>query len=199
MAFINYGEKHIALKVVYAGPAGSGKTATLRHVYEHTSDSSMRQGWALSSASDGRHYDYLPMELGEIRGFRTTIDLYTTPSALDRSEERLHLVEAVDGLVFVADCRAEQAAANVPCLHELRGHLVCHDYDLAKLPYVIQLNHSDAPGAASPATVATPLLSWHPDPAAVPVHVSSAQTGQGVFETLKSVSKLCLAALKRGA
>lgn len=198
MAFINHPEKAIEMKVVYCGPAGSGKTATLQHIYLRTRDPS--QG-ALrpETTHDGRQYDFLPFSLGEIGGYRTTLNLYTTPSAAAAAEERRHLMQRVDGVVFVADCRAGREAANLACLQELHGNVQSHGFDLARLPFVLQLNHSDAPGAASPAAVATPLAAWHPHPQSVPVHISAAPSGQGVFETLKSVSRLCLMELKKNA
>lgn len=100
-------------------------------------------------------------------------------------------------MVFVADCRADRADDNLASLAELRASSSSHGIDLAQLPVVVQLNHSDAPTAASAAAVATPLITWHADPAAVPVHMSAAPSGLGVFDRLKSISRLCLVALKR--
>lgn len=190
--------KLIELTVLYHGPATSGKTATLTHVFERTNDPELRRRWRSSASSDGgRMYDFLPMRLGDIRGFRTEICLVTVPSAPEAEPTRRDLVAETDGIVFVADCRPERQAANRASFEELWRHLVEAGRDLRRLPFVLQLNHADAPGAASLAAVATPLMTWHSDPAQVPVHASVASRGDGVFEALKSISKLCLLELRR--
>ncbi|MCA9623258.1 MAG: gliding-motility protein MglA [Myxococcales bacterium] len=194
MAFVDLAARKIAMTVVYYGPAGSGKTACIRHVYARTGGAQ-----AAPPRDDHRrgYYDLLPLQLGEIRGFRTHFDLLSVPSGDAAAETRRALLEKVDGVVFVADGREERGAANAASLAELRVFLSTHGLDLALLPYVVQVNHADAPSAASPATTATPLIRWHPQPAAVPVLTTVATTGAGVFEALKAISRLCLAELKR--
>ena len=188
--------KRIELTVLYHGPATSGKTATLAHVFERAKDRELRRRSSASS-DGGRMYDVLPMRLGEIRGFRTEIFLVTVPSAPEAEPTRRKLVAETDGIVFVADCRRERQAANRAAFEELWRHLVDAGRDLRRLPFVLQLNHADAPGAASLAAVATPLMTWHSDPAQVPVYATVASRGDGVFEALKSISKLCLLELRR--
>ncbi len=195
MARVDETNKRILLKVVYCGPPGSGKTANLDCIYERTRDPNEPPRRPHATGDDGTHYDQLPIELGSIRGFATRMDLLTVPSRADYASARRDLLERTDGVIFVADSRAGCASLNQSYLHEVREHLTGHGYALEKLAYVLQVNHSDAPQADTPAVVATPLLTWHPDPASVPVHVGCAQSGQGVFESLKSVTKLCLMAL----
>lgn len=197
MAFIDHSAKSIRLKVVYYGAEGSGKTANLRHIWERTKSPEAQSVQAQGAHSGVKHYDYLPMSLGAIRGYSTRLELLTVPGGEGNTESRSALLEAVDGLVFVADSRRPRLRANAASLEELDRLFRSKQLSLAKHPFVVQCNFSDAPDSASPAEVATPLIRWHPQPQSVPVFVTNAAAGVGVFETLKAISKGVLTELRR--
>jgi len=135
--------------------------------------------------------------LGEIRGFKTRFHLFTVPGAPSYVAARRQLLEAVDGILFVADSRSGHAPQNAASLSELGQGLASWGFSLAKLPFVVQCNMSDVAGAVSAASVAAPLLGWHPNPAEIPVFAGSACRGVGVFDSLKAVAKLVLTELKK--
>lgn len=199
MAQIDYERRVIQLKVVYDGPAGSGKTSILRHIYRRTRTPDAEPQVLLQESPGGGYFDYLPMRLGEIRGFIPQLDLYTVPSGDELRSVRYNLLDGADGIVFVADCRDERAPANIAAFGELRDNLTEHQVALDRLPFVVLLNQCDAATASSPARIATPLVAWHPAPATVPVFQSSAVSGEGIFEGLKEISKRCLIELRRRA
>ena len=193
MTLINYKERIIRAKVVYWGPAGSGKTSNLNYIWQRTNPNAPDQALF---GKEG-HYEYLPLSLGEIRGFKTVFDLFTVPGGASLREARRKLLERTDGIVFVADSRRGHAAHNAQAFSELSEGLASWGFALSKLSLVVQCNRSDAPDALTPANVAAPLLGVHPHPANVPVFVGHAASGVGVFETLKAVSKLVLTELRR--
>lgn len=195
MTFINYSERIIRAKVIYWGPAGSGKTTNLNYIWHRTNPNAPERDLM---GKEG-HYECLPLSLGDIRGFKTIFDLYTVPGGPSLREARRKLLEHTDGVVFVADSRRGHAPHNAQAFSELSEGLASWGFALSKLPLVVQCNLSDAPDALTPAIVAAPLLAVHPHPATVPVFVAQAATGVGVFDSLKAVSKLVLVELKRGA
>lgn len=199
MAFINYETRQILTKVVWYGPAASGKTASLQHIWERTRTEEARTVKVDPTAdANTSYYEYLPVSLGEIRGYKTTFWLYTVPGAPGYAGARHALLEKVDGLIFAADSRPQRQQENVFYLAELRGHLASWGFALEKMPFVIQCTFTDAPGALAPAQVAAALLAGHPDAAAVPVIASVPPQGVGVFDAMKAVAKLVLTELKKG-
>jgi len=199
MSFINYETRQIFATVVWYGPTGSGKTTTLRHVYERTRTpgaETVRVDPA--PGQDAAAYEYLPLSLGEIRGHAVTFRLFTVPGAPEHASVRRALLEHVDGLIFAADCRPDRQQENLVSLSELRHHLASWGFALERMPLVIQCSFSDASDALPATEVAAPLLSGHPSAAAVPVVGSVPPQGVGVFEALKLVAKQILTELKRG-
>ncbi len=139
-------------------------------------------------------FDFLPLSLGEIRGFKTRFHLYTVPGQVFYDASRKLILKGVDGVVFVADSQIERMEANIESLENLRTNLAEQGYDLDKLPYVVQYNKRDLPErrdgrGAAPAA--------QPD-ATSPTSRPSRRTGVGVFDTLKAVAKLVLTELKKG-
>ncbi|MCB9592035.1 MAG: gliding-motility protein MglA [Sandaracinaceae bacterium] len=193
MSFINYETKDIRLKVVFYGPAGSGKSAVVAHIHERTGDG---QKISRGGAADGVYYDTLQLSLGSIRGFRTVIDLFTVPRGADHRETRRALLESIDGVVFVADSRPGRLDENLASIDELGWALRANGYDPAKIPLVIACGQADAPDATPCATLSTTLLRTHPAAADVPVFAVDAVRGPGVFESLKAISKLVLSELR---
>jgi signal recognition particle receptor subunit beta len=198
MANIDFEQRVIRLKLVYWGSQGSGKTANLSYVHLQTARTSEESAGGATEAprSSVAHADYLPVRLGDIRGFSTFFDLYTVPGGEPHRDFRRTMLEGTDGVIFIADSRKGRIAANAAALTELNDALKSHRLSLTKLPFVVQCNHSDADDARSPAEVAAPLLAWHPAPAHIPVVVGSAPYGEGVFATLKAAAKLALTELR---
>lgn len=199
MAFIDYATQQIRTKVVWYGPSGSGKTASLTHVFERTRGPDATTIVRKDPANPGAaSYDVLPLQLGEIRGFKTHFELFTVPGAREHAGARFKLLESVDGLVFTADARPARRDENLLLLGELRAHLAHHRFALEKMPFVVQCTFTDAPGALPPNIVAAPLLAGFPDPAAVPVFATVPPQGTGVFDAVKGIAKLVLTELKKG-
>jgi signal recognition particle receptor subunit beta len=139
-------------------------------------------------------FDFLPLSLGEIRGFKTRFHLYTVPGQVFYDASRKLILEGVDGIVFVADSQIERMEANLESVENLRANLIEQGYDLDKLPYVVQYNKRDLPNVA-------PVEELHRlvNTTNVPEFQAVAPTGAGVFDTLKAIAKLVLTELKRGA
>ncbi len=194
MSFINYLSREINCKIVYYGPGLCGKTTNLQYIYNKTNPDS--KGKMLSLATETERtlfFDFLPLALGEIRGFKTRFHLYTVPGQVFYDASRKLILKGVDGVVFVADSQIARMEANAESLENLRTNLAEQGYSLDKIPYVVQYNKRDMPGVA-PVDELRLLLN----PNNVPDYEAVASTGPGVFETLKSVAKLVLTELKRG-
>ena len=194
MSFINYASREINCKIVYYGPGLCGKTTNLQFIYQKTSPDA--KGKMISLATETERtlfFDFLPLALGEIRGFKTRFHLYTVPGQVFYDASRKLILKGVDGVIFVADSQEERLDANIESMENLKNNLEEQGYDLDKLPFVIQYNKSDLPNV-SPKEELNDLLN----PNKVPEFDACATTGEGVFETLKSVAKLILMELKKG-
>jgi signal recognition particle receptor subunit beta len=194
MSFINYLSREINCKIVYYGPGLCGKTTNLQYIYNKTNPDA--KGKMISLATETERtlfFDFLPLALGEIRGFKTRFHLYTVPGQVFYDASRKLILKGVDGVVFVADSQIARTEANAESLENLRINLAEQGYSLDKIPYVIQYNKRDMPGIA-PVEELRALLN----PTGVPEFEGVASTGVGVFETLKAVAKLVLTELKRG-
>lgn len=198
MATIDYQTRQIQCKVIWYGIGGSGKTASLDHIYERTKEPGAQKLRPGADDPNTAYYDYLPLTLGEIRGYKSRFHLFSVPGADGYAAARLKLLENVDGIVFCADSRPSRQAQNLACIAELRHHLALWKYNLFALPFVLQCTFSDAPDAMDPARVAAPLLTGFPDASQVPVFASVPPQGIGVFEATKAVAKLVLTELKKG-
>ncbi|MAG30612.1 MAG: gliding-motility protein MglA [Deltaproteobacteria bacterium] len=193
MSFINYSSREINCKIVYYGPGLCGKTTNLQHIYQKTNPDV--KGKMISLATETERtlfFDFLPLALGEIRGFKTRFHLYTVPGQVFYDASRKLILKGVDGVVFVADSQIERMEANLESLDNLRVNLKEQGYELEKVPYVIQFNKRDLPNAA-------PLAELQKlcNPMGAPEFEACATTGEGVFETLKAVAKGVLADLKK--
>ncbi len=195
MAFINYSAREINCKLVYYGPGLCGKTTNLKHIYEKTAQNA--KGKMISLATETERtlfFDFLPLALGEIRGFKTRFHLYTVPGQVFYDASRKLILKGVDGVVFVADSQEERFEANLESLDNLRANLREQSYELDKIPWVLQYNKRDLPNAVAVEDLRAEL---NPD-GKIAEFEASAATGKGVFETLKALAKLVLADLKRG-
>ena len=195
MSFINYMAREINCKLVYYGPGLCGKTTNLQYIYERTNPEA--KGKMISLATETERtlfFDFLPLSLGEIRGFKTRFHLYTVPGQVFYDASRKLILKGVDGVVFVADSQIERMEANMESLENLQQNLAEQGYQLEKIPYVIQYNKRDLPNIA-PVQELRDLLNT----TRVPDYEAVASRGVGVFDTLKAVAKLVLTELKRGS
>jgi len=194
MSFINYMAREINCKIVYYGPGLCGKTTNLQYIYERTNPEA--KGKMISLATETERtlfFDFLPLSLGEIRGFKTRFHLYTVPGQVFYDASRKLILKGVDGVIFVADSQIERLEANQESVDNLRTNLAEQGYSLEKIPYVVQYNKRDLPNVVSLEEL-KPLIN----PMSVPDYEAVARTGVGVFDTLKAVSKLVLTELRRG-
>ncbi len=195
MSFINYASREINCKIVYYGPGLCGKTTNLQFVYNKTAEDS--KGKMISLATETERtlfFDFLPLALGEIRGFKTRFHLYTVPGQVFYDASRKLILKGVDGVVFVADSQEERLDANIESLENLKDNLEEQGFDIEKIPFVIQYNKRDLPNV-TPVEELSKLLNERN----VPELEACAMTGEGVFETLKAIAKLVLNDLKKGA
>lgn len=194
MSFINYSSREINCKIVYYGPGLCGKTTNLQYIYAKTNPEAKGKMISLETETERTlFFDFLPLSLGEIRGFKTRFHLYTVPGQVFYDASRKLILKGVDGVVFVADSQVERMDANIESLENLRDNLREQGYDLDKLPYVVQYNKRDLPTA-----VDADYLRGALNPTRVPDYEAVATTGIGVFDTLKAVAKQVLIELKRG-
>ena len=194
MSFINYMAREINCKIVYYGPGLCGKTTNLQYIYERTNPDA--KGKMISLATETERtlfFDFLPLSLGEIRGFKTRFHLYTVPGQVFYDASRKLILKGVDGVVFVADSQVERTEANVESVENLRTNLAEQGYDLDKIPYIIQYNKRDLANAA-PMEELQNLLN----PKGVPHFEAVAPKGEGVYETLKAIARLILTELRKG-
>jgi signal recognition particle receptor subunit beta len=193
MSFINYSSREINCKIVYYGPGLCGKTTNLQHIYTKTNPD--LKGKMISLATETERtlfFDFLPLALGQIRGFKTRFHLYTVPGQVFYDASRKLILKGVDGVVMVCDSQIERMEANLESVDNLKINLREQGADLSKIPYVVQYNKRDLPNAA-PLDEMKRLLN----PNGVPDFEACARTGVGVFETLKAVAKGVLTDLKR--
>ena len=196
MAFINYSAREINCKLVYYGPGLCGKTTNLKCIYERTANDA--KGKMISLATETERtlfFDFLPLALGEIRGFKTRFHLYTVPGQVFYDASRKLILKGVDGVVFVADSQQERFEANIESLENLKDNLREQGFDINKLPWVLQYNKRDLPNAVPLEELREAL---NPD-GKIQEFEAEAANGKGVFETLKALAKLVLAELKKGS
>ncbi len=194
MSFINYSSREINCKIVYYGPGLCGKTTNLQYIYNKTMPEA--KGKMISLATETERtlfFDFLPLSLGEIRGFKTRFHLYTVPGQVFYDASRKLILKGVDGVVFVGDSQMERMEANIESLDNLRSNLIEQGYNLDTIPYVVQYNKRDLPNAMTLAELEEML-----NPTKVPAFEAIAPKGNGVFDTLKAVAKLVLTELKKG-
>ncbi len=195
MTFINYASREINCKIVYYGPGLCGKTTNLQYIYDKTNPQAKGKLISLATETDRTlFFDFLPLELGTVRGFKTRFHLYTVPGQVFYDASRKLILKGVDGVIFVADSQVERMDANVEAIENLDTNLRTQGYDLMAIPYVLQLNKRDLPNVASVDEMKRLLTKKNE-----PVFEAVAAKGPGVFETLKGVAKLVLADLTKSS
>ncbi len=194
MSFINYHSKEINCKIVYYGPGLGGKTTNIQHIYQKTSSNVKGKMVTLGTENERTlFFDFLPLDLGSIRGFRTRFHLYTVPGQVFYEASRKLILRGVDGVVFVADSQVEKMEANVESYLGLEKNLEEQGYDIKTIPLVMQWNKRDLPNVVPVKELKSRLNKLD-----VPEFEAVATDGTGVFETLKMVTKLVLLNLRGG-
>jgi signal recognition particle receptor subunit beta len=193
MTFINYASREINCKLVYYGPGLCGKTTNIKHIYKKSVPESKGKLISLATETDRTlFFDFLPLNLGTIRGFKVRFHLYTVPGQVFYDASRKLILKGVDGVVFVADSQPMRMDANMESIHNLRRNLADQGYDLDAIPYVLQCNKRDMDNAVSMEEM-TRTLQLKGEP----VFEAVASTGTGVFDTLKALAKMVLSELKK--
>lgn len=194
MSFVNYKTKEINCKIVYYGPGLGGKTTNIQFVYKRSAGENRGDMVSLNSENERTiFFDFLPLDLGEIRGFKTRFHLYTVPGQVFYESSRKLILRGVDGVVFVADSQLERMEANIESLRSLETNLSEQGYDISKIPLVFQWNKRDLPNVSSVEDLNLTLNKFKR-----PHYEGVAVKGDGVFETLKTITKLVLLNLKGG-
>ena len=191
MSMINYASREINCKIVYYGTGLGGKTTNLEYIYSRVNPDTKGKMISLATESERTlFFDFLPIDLGEVRGFKTRFHLYTVPGQVYYNASRRLILKGVDGIVFVADSQASRAEANIESMHNLYENLETYGYDLESIPFAIQYNKRDMEGI-----LPVEELRAQINPMGVPDFEGTAIEGKGVFETLSCVSKLVVESL----
>ena len=194
MSTINFAAREINCKIVYYGAGLGGKTTNLQWIFDKTSEKQKGKMISLATETDRTlFFDFLPLDLGTVRGFKTRFHLYTVPGQVFYDASRKLILRGVDGVVFVADSQEERMDANLEALDNLKDNMKEHGYDFMKVPYVLQLNKRDLPNALGVDMLKKELVRRGES-----VFEAVAVQGVGVFETLKEVARQVLVELKKG-
>lgn len=193
MSFINYNAKEIHCKIVYYGPSLGGKTTNLQWVYHKTTNDKSELFALPTDVERTLFFDFLPLNIGDIRGFKTRFHLYTVPGQVVYDASRKLILKGLDGVVFVADSQAERMEENLQAMDNLKTNLDQQGYNIREIPLVIQYNKRDLPNALPVAELRNSLNKYN-----APDFEGTASEGQGVFESLKTVSKSIITVLKGG-
>lgn len=193
MSFLNYSTKEINFKIVYYGPGLSGKTTNIKKIYEKVKSDS--KGKLVSLATETERtlfFDFFPLDLGTVKGYKVKFHLYTVPGQIYYSSSRKLIMKGVDGVVFVADSQRERFEANIESLQDMFDNLKEYNIEFKTLPYILQLNKRDLPNITPVNEMITALRKKDE-----PVIESISLHGDGVIETLKSISKLIMVNVKQ--
>jgi len=194
MVFFNWATMQMAAKIVYYGPGLCGKTSNLSYIYAKTTPNSRGEMVSLETESDRTlFFDLLPIEVGTIGGFKTRLQLYTVPGQVFYNTTRKLVLKGVDGLVFVADSQRPMREANIESLSSLIENLEDLGLEMSDLPLVLQFNKRDLKNTLTVDELNSDLNAHSRHP----YFEASAINGEGVFETLKEITKLTLKKLRK--
>ncbi len=188
MSLINYSSREINVKIVYYGPGLCGKTTNIQYIYEKVSPDTKGKLITLATEMDRTlFFDFLPLELGKVKGFKTRFHLYTVPGQVYYDASRKLILRGVDGIVFVADSQKSRYDANIESIYNLHENLADYNLKLDEIPFAIQYNKRDLPEIISVEELEQELNPQHS-----PAFEAVAVKGDGVFDTLKAVAKSVL-------
>jgi signal recognition particle receptor subunit beta len=198
MAFINFSSGEIQCKIIYYGPGLGGKTTNLRYIYEHTVDNIRGQLVSIDTKGDRTlFFDFLSLDLGTIRDYKIRVQLYTVPGQVHYDATRKLVLRGADGIVFVADSMRVQREKNIESLENMAINLKEKGLDITKIPLILQFNKRDLEGSNIPVLSIAELerdLNGHLH---APYFTASALKGEGVYETLREISKLTVRDVSR--
>ncbi len=194
MTFINYASREINCKIVYYGPGLCGKTTNIQWIYEQANPDKRGKLVSLATETDRTlFFDFLPLDMGTVKGFKVRFHLYTVPGQVFYDASRKLILRGCDGVIFVADSQRPRMEANIESIANLATNLKENGFDIRTIPYVLQLNKRDMPSAA-PVEEMERLLRFRNEPMIEAV----ASQGTGVIETLKACARQILMELQRG-
>ncbi|MCX6546827.1 MAG: GTPase domain-containing protein [Holophagaceae bacterium] len=193
MTFINYASREINCKIVYYGPGLCGKTTNIQWIYEQANPEKRGKLVSLATETDRTlFFDFLPLDMGTIKGFKVRFHLYTVPGQVFYDASRKLILRGCDGIIFVADSQAARMEANIESIANLATNLRENGFDIRSIPYVLQFNKRDMPSAVSMDEMAR-LLSFRNEPMIEAI----ANKGVGVIESLKASARQILLELQR--
>lgn len=194
MSFINYNAKEIHCKIVYYGPSLGGKTTNIQWIYNKTADDQKSKLITLDTENERTlFFDFLPLDIGEIRGFKTRFHLYSVPGQVVYDASRKLVLKGLDGIIFVADSQEERLEENVQSLKNLKTNLEQQGYDIRQIPLVVQYNKRDLANILPVSHLREALNLYNSQE-----FEAIASKGVGVFESLKTISKSIITVLKGG-
>ena len=195
MTFINYAAREINCKIVYYGPGLGGKTTNIQYIYDKTNPTAKGKLISLATETDRTlFFDFLPLDLGTVKGFKVRFHLYTVPGQVFYDASRKLILKGVDAVIMVADSQVERMDANIESVYNLKMNLKEQGYEFSTIPYVLQLNKRDLPNIVPSDQMIRELQEK-----GEPIFEAVASKGTGVFETLKAVAKLTLQELRKNA
>ncbi len=195
MTFINYASREITCKIVYYGPGLGGKTTNIQYIYDRTNPASRGKLISLATETDRTlFFDFLPLDLGMVKGFKIRFQLYTVPGQVFYDASRKLILRGVDAVIQVADSQVERMDANEESVYNLKQNLKENGYDLAAIPYCLQLNKRDLPNIVPTDEMIRKLRQKDE-----PVFEAVASKGIGVFDTLKTIAKKTLMELRKNS
>lgn len=188
MSVINYASREITFKIVYYGTGLGGKTTNLKVIYNKVRPEQKGKMISLATEMDRTlFFDFLPMDIGSVKGFKTKFQLYTVPGQIYYNASRKLILKGVDGIVFVADSQIERFEDNIESVDNLMENLEEHNLKIEEIPLVMQYNKRDLPNISPITELEEAINPW-----GIPYVEAVAVQGIGVFETLKTVSKMVL-------
>ena len=193
MTFINYASREINCKIVYYGPGLCGKTTNIQWIFEQANPEKRGKLVSLATETDRTlFFDFLPLDMGTVKGFKVRFHLYTVPGQVFYDASRKLILRGCDGIIFVADSQRARMEANIESIANLATNLKENGFDIRSIPYVLQLNKRDMPSAATLPEMER-LLRFRNEPMIEAV----ANQGTGVIETLKASARQILMELQR--
>lgn len=194
MSFFNHNAKEIHCKIVYYGPSLGGKTTNIQWIYQNTAEDQKSKLVALNTDVERTlFFDFLPLNIGDIRGYKTRFHLYSVPGQVVYDASRKLILKGLDGVIFVADSQAERMEENLEAFRNLEKNLEAQGYNIKEVPLVIQYNKRDLPNALTLSELRRSLNHYN-----APEFEATANEGKGVMESLKSISKSIIHVLKGG-
>ena len=193
MASINYAAREISVKIVYYGPGLSGKTTNLQIIHKKVPPEFKSDMVSLATETDRTlFFDFLPLDLGKIKGFSTKFQLYTVPGQVYYNATRKLVLRGVDGVVFVADSSPDKVQENIESFQNLEENLAEYGYQRETVPIIIQYNKRDLPNVLSIEELHNLINKYN-----LPWGEAVANKGKGVFDSLKQIGKIVIDTLNK--